>query len=45
MRERLANDGAEPGPPAMTQREFAAFLQTDAARWTRVVKLSGAKTE
>ena len=43
MRERLANDGAEPG--TLTQREFAAFLQTDAARWARVIKVSGAKAE
>jgi tripartite-type tricarboxylate transporter receptor subunit TctC len=43
MRERLANDGAEPG--ALTQREFTAFLQSDAARWARVVKLSGAKAD
>lgn len=45
MRERLANDGAEPATPPMTQREFAAFIETDAARWARVIKLSGAKAE
>ena len=43
MRERLAREGAEPG--ALTQREFAAFLQADTARWARVVKESGAKAE
>jgi tripartite-type tricarboxylate transporter receptor subunit TctC len=43
MRERLATDGAEPG--TLTQREFAAFLQADAARWARVVRQSGAKAE
>ena len=43
MRERLAADGAEPG--TLTQREFAAFLQADAARWARVVRQSGAKAE
>lgn len=42
-REPLAADGAEPG--ALTQREFAAFLQADAVRWARVVKQSGAKAE
>lgn len=43
MRERLANEGAEPG--ALTQQQFAAFLQTDATRWARVVRQSGAKAE
>ena len=43
MRERLAADGAEPG--TLTQREFAAFLQADAARWARVVGQSGAKAD
>jgi tripartite-type tricarboxylate transporter receptor subunit TctC len=43
MRERLGTDGAEPG--TLTQREFAAFLQADAARWARVVRQSGAKAE
>ena len=43
MRERLAADGAEPG--ALTQREFAAFLQADAVRWARAVKQSGAKAD
>jgi tripartite-type tricarboxylate transporter receptor subunit TctC len=43
MRERLAAEGAEPG--TLTQREFATFLQADAARWARVVKQSGARAE
>jgi tripartite-type tricarboxylate transporter receptor subunit TctC len=43
MRERLAAEGAEPG--TLTQAEFGAFLQADAARWARVVKQSGAKAE
>jgi tripartite-type tricarboxylate transporter receptor subunit TctC len=43
MRERLGTDGAEPG--TLTQSEFAAFLQADAARWARVVRQSGAKAE
>ena len=43
MRERLAADGAEPG--TLASREFATFLGADAARWARVVKLSGATAE
>jgi tripartite-type tricarboxylate transporter receptor subunit TctC len=43
MRQRLAAEGAEPG--TLNQHEFAAFLRADAARWARVVKLSGAKAE
>lgn len=43
MRERPAADGAEPG--MLTQREFAAFLQSDAARWARVVRQPGAKAD
>jgi len=43
MRERLAADGAEPGNFEL--RAFADFLRADAARWARVVKLSGATAE
>ena len=43
IRERLARDGAEPG--ALTREQFAAFIRADAARWSRVVKASGAKAE
>ncbi|MEO7729088.1 MAG: tripartite tricarboxylate transporter substrate binding protein [Burkholderiales bacterium] len=42
-RERLARDGAEPG--TFSPVEFAAFLQTDAARWTRVIRESGARAD
>ncbi len=42
-RERLGRDGAEPG--TLSQSEFAAFLQTDAARWARVIRESGAKAD
>jgi tripartite-type tricarboxylate transporter receptor subunit TctC len=43
MRERIANDGGEPG--TLSQEQFAAFIRADAARWAKVVKESGAKAE
>jgi tripartite-type tricarboxylate transporter receptor subunit TctC len=43
FRERIANDGGEPG--ALSQEQFAAFIRVDAARWAKVVKESGAKAE
>jgi tripartite-type tricarboxylate transporter receptor subunit TctC len=43
LRERIANDGGEPG--TLTQDQFAAFIHADAARWAKVVKDSGAKAE
>jgi tripartite-type tricarboxylate transporter receptor subunit TctC len=39
----LANQGAAPGD--MTQVEFAQFVRSEHARWTQVVKSSGAKAD
>jgi tripartite-type tricarboxylate transporter receptor subunit TctC len=41
MRERLTNDGAEPGK--LTVDEFGAFIRADAARWAKVIKAAGIK--
>jgi tripartite-type tricarboxylate transporter receptor subunit TctC len=41
MRERLYNDGAEPGK--LTVDEFGAFIRADAARWAKVIKAAGIK--
>lgn len=43
VRARLSNEGAEPGN--LTLDQFAAFLHTDAARWMKVIKLSGATAD
>lgn len=43
IRERLSSDGGEPGN--LSQDQFFAFIRTDAARWAKVVKESGAKAE
>jgi tripartite-type tricarboxylate transporter receptor subunit TctC len=43
IRERIANDGGEPG--ALSQEQFAAFIRADAARWSQVVRISGATAE
>ncbi len=43
MRARLSTEGAEPG--SMTLDRFAAFIRTDAARWMKVIKASGATAE
>ena len=43
VRNRLAVEGAEPN--AMTLDQFSAFLRTDAARWARVIKASGASAD
>jgi len=42
-RERIANYGAEPS--GMTQQQFAEFLKTEAAKWGKLVKDSGARAE
>jgi tripartite-type tricarboxylate transporter receptor subunit TctC len=39
----LANQGASPG--ALTQAQFADFVKTEAAKWGKVVKASGAKAD
>ncbi len=43
VRQRLAAEGGEPlgGPP----EQFASFLKAEHAKWSRVVKESGAKAE
>jgi tripartite-type tricarboxylate transporter receptor subunit TctC len=43
VRTRLANDGAEPGK--ITLDQFAALIRADAARWMKVIKVSGATAE
>jgi tripartite-type tricarboxylate transporter receptor subunit TctC len=44
MRERLEKMGAEP-PNNNTPEHFAAFIRTEAAKYAKVVKESGAKVE
>src|SRR5665647_1547502 len=44
MRERLEKMGAEP-PANNTPERFAAFIRTEAAKYAKVVKDSGAKVE
>ena len=43
MRERLLAQGAEPAPD--TPAEFARFVATEAAKYARIVKASGAKVD
>lgn len=43
IRERLSSDGGESGN--LSQDQFSAFIRTDAARWAKVVKQSGATAE
>jgi tripartite-type tricarboxylate transporter receptor subunit TctC len=43
MRERLANDGIEPG--GGPSDEFALLIQNEIATWTRVIKTAGIKAE
>ncbi|HEX2828698.1 MAG TPA: tripartite tricarboxylate transporter substrate binding protein [Burkholderiales bacterium] len=43
IRERLLREGAELG--GNSPREFDAFVRSEMAKWAKVVKLSGAKTE
>jgi tripartite-type tricarboxylate transporter receptor subunit TctC len=42
-RERLYALGAEPS--ANTPEEFAAYLSSELAKWTKVVKAAGIKAE
>ncbi len=44
MRERLDKMGTEP-PPNNTPEHFAAFIRTEAAKYAKVVKDSGARVE
>ena len=43
VREKIAADGAE--VMAMTPQEYAADIDREEAKWSKVVKLSGAKVE
>jgi tripartite-type tricarboxylate transporter receptor subunit TctC len=43
VRERLYNDGAEPGN--LTVYEFSAFIRADAARWAKLIKAAGIKAD
>ena len=43
VRARLATEGAEAGKLSLDQ--FAAFIRTDAARWLKVIRASGATAE
>jgi tripartite-type tricarboxylate transporter receptor subunit TctC len=43
MRERITKAGAEPS--GMTTAEFAKFLQSESAKWGKLVRDSGAKAE
>lgn len=43
VRTRLSTEGAEPG--SLTLDQFAAFLRTDATRWAKVIKASGATAD
>lgn len=43
VRARLSNEGAAPGN--LTLDQFTAFMRTDAERWLKVIKTSGATAE
>ena len=43
VRKRLSTDGAEPTPSS--PEEYAAFIDRDETKWSKVVKDSGAKAE
>ena len=43
VKERMAGDGAE--PVGNTPDEFAAYIRSEAAKWAKVVKQSGATAE
>ena len=43
VRERLLNDGADPGN--LTLDQFAALIRSDAARWAKVIKDAGVKAD
>lgn len=43
VRRRLLQDGTEPTPG--TPEQYAAFIDEDEMRWSKVIKASGAKTE
>jgi tripartite-type tricarboxylate transporter receptor subunit TctC len=41
--QQLANQGAQPEP--MSREEFARYIRAEAAKWSAVVKASGATAE
>jgi tripartite-type tricarboxylate transporter receptor subunit TctC len=43
MQDRIRQAGAEPAPGS--RAEFGEFLRADMARWTEVVRLSGARAD
>lgn len=43
VRKRLQQDGTEPTPG--TPEDYAAFIDQDESKWSRIVKTSGAKEE
>jgi tripartite-type tricarboxylate transporter receptor subunit TctC len=43
MRERMANEGAEPTPT--TPEQFRAFIKSEIGRWTSVMKASGIRPQ
>ena len=43
MKERLGQFGAEPG--GFTPEQFAAFIQSETAKWAKVVKESKATVD
>ena len=43
VRARLSAEGAEPGK--LTLEQFATFIRSDAARWLKVIKASGATAD
>lgn len=43
LKERLAKLGAEPGP--MSVEEYGRFVQSEIAKWAKVVKASGASAD
>jgi tripartite-type tricarboxylate transporter receptor subunit TctC len=43
LKERLAGLGAEPAP--MQGEEFGRFVQSEIAKWAKVVKASGARAD
>jgi tripartite-type tricarboxylate transporter receptor subunit TctC len=42
VKKRLTNDGTEPTPSS--PEEYAAFIDQDEAKWSKIVKASGAKS-